>query len=663
MINPAQNWKSGPITVPERTISYSKVPTRSVDHYKPAHVGLLGRIRGPSKLAAILVLSGLAVFSALFSPQLIGRVLGVQVQGGSAVTLDRVLDDDFNLSLGGYLEGSMLKATTTSGAPLTVSSSSLVANLNSDLLDALDSSQFLRSDTSDAFTSGTLTFNAGTTLDISLATLALASNQIAWDRVSKTGSSLADLITRSAADLTSGILPSARLSGSYTGITGVGTLTSGTWNAIALTDTYISDTLTIGALSLVADAALSANVSLLNTAQTFTANKTFDASSTLYFAGGTTYYLNNAGSAYLDDLTSVGTLSFPSDSITDLMIPNTITASNYLLLTGGTLTGTLIVSGVSGLTDADIPNDITASNYLQLTGGTLSGALTVSDIVTAESFQKSCSSGWLFVPGNPKYGTMPGFCVMKYEAKDVSSTATSQAASTPWTSISQETSRDECRELGNGYHLITEAEWMTIAENVIRVDSNWSSGTAESGCLYGGHSDNNPNNALAADVTGDPDDDPYVGTSDASTDTFQCPFDMVVEGSGVDGKEQRRTFTLTNNNVIWDFSGNVWEWTDMIMNIDDMPEDGSPASEWLEYTAVIKYKALNYVRPPDGAWNVNTGVGRIYTDVGDTSGSIRGFIRSGYWGGGANSGAFTLYLQLAPSPGGAGNGFRCAASL
>ncbi|MBI5045915.1 MAG: hypothetical protein HZC14_02865, partial [Candidatus Niyogibacteria bacterium] len=42
------------------------------------------------------------------------------------------------------------------------------------------------------------------------------------------------------------------------------------------------------------------------------------------------------------------------------------------------LTGTKLynvtVSGMSGLTDADIPNDLTASNYLPLTGGTLTGA-------------------------------------------------------------------------------------------------------------------------------------------------------------------------------------------------------------------------------------------------------------------------------------------------
>ncbi len=38
-------------------------------------------------------------------------------------------------------------------------------------LDGLDSTQFLRSDASDSYTSGTLTFNSGTTLDLSAATL------------------------------------------------------------------------------------------------------------------------------------------------------------------------------------------------------------------------------------------------------------------------------------------------------------------------------------------------------------------------------------------------------------------------------------------------------------------------------------------------------------
>jgi hypothetical protein len=43
--------------------------------------------------------------------------------------------------------------------------------------------------------------------------------------------------TTNAANITSGTLPAARLSGSYTGITGVGTLTAGTWNASTIAAT------------------------------------------------------------------------------------------------------------------------------------------------------------------------------------------------------------------------------------------------------------------------------------------------------------------------------------------------------------------------------------------------------------------------------------------
>ena len=44
--------------------------------------------------------------------------------------------------------------------------------------------------------------------------------------------------TTNAANITSGTLPSARLNGSYTGITGVGTLTAGTWNASTIGATF-----------------------------------------------------------------------------------------------------------------------------------------------------------------------------------------------------------------------------------------------------------------------------------------------------------------------------------------------------------------------------------------------------------------------------------------
>ena len=58
----------------------------------------------------------------------------------------------------------------------------------------------------------------------------------------------------------------------------------------------------------------------------------------------------------------------------------------------------ITVSGVTGLTDTDIPNDITASNYLPLSGGTMTGtligaALTLSSQITVSGNATSTLAG------------------------------------------------------------------------------------------------------------------------------------------------------------------------------------------------------------------------------------------------------------------------------
>jgi hypothetical protein len=67
-----------------------------------------------------------------------GQVLGVETEGGSIVTLARVLDSDFNLSVNGYVEGNVLRSTSTSDAPLVVANDTKVESLNADLLDGQD---------------------------------------------------------------------------------------------------------------------------------------------------------------------------------------------------------------------------------------------------------------------------------------------------------------------------------------------------------------------------------------------------------------------------------------------------------------------------------------------------------------------------------------------
>ncbi|MDO8499227.1 MAG: hypothetical protein Q7S66_01035, partial [bacterium] len=81
----------------------------------------------------------------------------------------------------------------------------------------------------------------------------------------------------------------------------------------------------------------------------------------------------------------VGTLRLPTDSITDAMTVDTITASNYLLLAGGTLTGGLVINNNGGLlTSTSTLGALTVSSTLNVTGATISGLSTadLSDTAT-----------------------------------------------------------------------------------------------------------------------------------------------------------------------------------------------------------------------------------------------------------------------------------------
>ena len=115
--------------------------------------------------------------------------------------------------------------------------------------------------------------------------------------------------------------------------------------------------------------------------------------------------------------------------------------------------------------------------------------------VIADKFEQICPTGYVWVPGSAKHGTLPGFCVMKYEAKDAGGgVAESKAADAPWTSVTQENARAYCQALGEGYHLVSEAEWMTIAENIAATPINDIDAVAGLQ-LATGHTDNDPANS------------------------------------------------------------------------------------------------------------------------------------------------------------------------
>ena len=237
----------------------------------------------------------------------------------------------------------------------------------------------------------------------------------------------------------------------------------------------------------------------------------------------------------------------------------------------------------------------------------------------------TCPTGFIPVPGNPAYGTSD-FCVMQYEAKNVGGTATSQAAGTPWVSISQTNAKTAAQTACDGCKLITDPEWMTIAMNVISNPDNWSGGSVGSGTINRGNS----NSSAAMDGTN--------------------------ELSGIN----KRTHTLTNGEVIWDLAGNVREWTDATITTGQPGITGQSGGAWNDYShANLQWNSLPATSRPAGTLYAGTaGVGRLYSNPVQTG--ARAFRRGGVWDNGASAGVWTLNLSAAPGGAPAYIGFRAS---
>jgi prepilin-type N-terminal cleavage/methylation domain-containing protein len=262
-----------------------------------------------------------------------------------------------------------------------------------------------------------------------------------------------------------------------------------------------------------------------------------------------------------------------------------------------------------------------------------------------------CPTGFIIVPGSATYSTND-FCVMKYEARikgnnngwpfSDSSIPESRATGTPWTNIDQAGAITASTKACSGCHLITEAEWMTIAQNVLGVASNWSGGAVGSGYIYSGHNDDNPGDDLAASTD---DSNGYYGTNNSSTDTT-ITANMV-------GKSQRRTLTLSNGEVIWDLAGNIWEWTTG-QTTGGQPGISGAGAATREWTAITTPGSLAVNPFPSGtgisgasSWDSSKGIGQIYSDSGVTAYS-RSINRGGCWYMTKDSGVLAIDLNDGP---------------
>ncbi len=275
----------------------------------------------------------------------------------------------------------------------------------------------------------------------------------------------------------------------------------------------------------------------------------------------------------------------------------------------------------------------------------------------------TCPDGFIEAPGNISKFSTADFCVMKYEARAWSDsdndnlveevdldgcnesacstknwgTTTYKPGSTyagyPWRNLNIEMAKAECLSLGDGYDLISNAEWMTLATDIEAQNNNWSSGVVGTGCLFRG------NNGL----------------------TDNCGYD----NSGIENgliRDYRSVHELSNGEFIYDFAGSVAEWVDWYQGDDsDLFGPNFCQSGWLEFSDEfceskvdeVNYIYLNPASITSSSYNSDYGLGQIEGGNGGAA------LRGGDYYSGIYSGVFTLSFASSKATTSERIGFRC----
>jgi hypothetical protein len=238
----------------------------------------------------------------------------------------------------------------------------------------------------------------------------------------------------------------------------------------------------------------------------------------------------------------------------------------------------------------------------------------------------SCPIGYIGVPGATllEGTTVSDFCVMKYEAKALNTStlvvdldgmrladgsqwttlflsdisARSLADGQPMRAINYTDARFECQELGSGYDLISDYQWMVVAENILRMPINDIDSSANTQ-LATGYARIGPSTPLSTTSSNDPsisgcDVWQSLGSiSNAFTSTCQLRGNVstfgyngtatnfsISYGANTIGKSQLRTHVISNGNVLWDFAGNVYE---IVRNVTPSGQISYPGASYYQF--------------------------------------------------------------------------------
>ncbi len=266
----------------------------------------------------------------------------------------------------------------------------------------------------------------------------------------------------------------------------------------------------------------------------------------------------------------------------------------------------------------------------------------------------SCPTGYVPVPHNSNY-TSTDFCVGKYIASQSGSQAVSVATNTPWVNITQPSAITACQANGAGYDLISNAEWQTIAQNIEQQASNWSGGALGNGFLSNGMSNGFQSSVQVANVS---DSQGCYLTGDSCTTNWD---------------NQKRTFNLSNGNVVWDISGNAYEFMKDLNttnfgtsnNASQVTATTNPIIGTLTGGAGIATGTAVFLFGPAGNYtSLNTGtIGAVqsygglgWMQIGFNGGAM---VRGGCISDLGYTGIFALSLDMGTSNTAGYYGFRC----
>lgn len=190
------------------------------------------------------------------------------------------------------------------------------------------------------------------------------------------------------------------------------------------------------------------------------------------------------------------------------------------------------------------------------------------------SAPSNCKDWFIPVSWNPEF-LQPWFCVMKYEANHktidsnpdssctswsetwecniagsslISSDISSRTGALPINKLSQQKSIELCMWLWPKHHLVTNNEWMTIARQIEQNSINWSNWQVWSWWVYRW-------NVINTTWTDD-DLSCWAGIASLTDFTSEDSFNLTNTRNTCDEKRQ---LVLSNWEIIWDFSGNLWE--------------------------------------------------------------------------------------------------------